>query len=93
MKTTQEEFKHESLEDAESLARYLRAITDGFAKGSLAISNRGGSIALEPTGLVHLELRARKTRDAVRLVLEFRWKPEDERGPDSGALSITSEES
>jgi amphi-Trp domain-containing protein len=93
MKTTHEEFRHESLEDSESLARYLRAITDGFTKGSLSISNRAASIALEPHGLVHLEVRARKTRESVQLAVELSWKPDAAREADAGALSISSADS
>ena len=90
MKKPQDDFRHESLEDPESLARYLGAIMQGFSQRSLSISNRNGTIALEPHGLVHLEVRARRSRDAIRLSLDLSWKPGAEEEPSVGALTISS---
>jgi amphi-Trp domain-containing protein len=85
------EFEYESLEDPQSIGRYLSALADGFAKGVLAFSDRRGEIALEPRGLVEFEVRVSKKRDRSRLSLSFTWRPARESSTESGPLSITAD--
>jgi len=86
------EFEYESLEDARSIGRYLRALADGFEKGLLSFSDRRGEIALEPHGLIEFEVRVSKKRDRSRLSLSLTWRPAREvNAGDAGPLSINAE--
>jgi len=86
------EFEYESLEDVKSVGRYLRALADGFASGSLSFSDRHGEIALEPRGLIEFEVRVSKKRDRSRLSVNLTWRPAREsHNAESGPLSITAE--
>ena len=50
-----DDFKHESLQDTESVARYLQALIEGFEKGRLEFTSDDQTLALEPQGLLDLE--------------------------------------
>ena len=98
MADTDREFEHESLQDRTTIARYLKAIEEGFAKGSLSLRNRNGEIVLEPKGLIDLTVKASKKRGRIQLSLEASWKvkdrPEDVSGrtrPASPGADISSQ--
>jgi amphi-Trp domain-containing protein len=71
------EFRHESLQDCQSIVKYLKAITQGFESGHLALANGGEPIVLEPKGLLRLDLKARRKEDRIKLSIKVTWK-EDE---------------
>ena len=67
-------FRHESYEDAESIAAYLDALKDAFAAGTLRLSqDEDGQVVLEPSGLIRFEVEASPRRERSRLVLRFEW--------------------
>jgi amphi-Trp domain-containing protein len=61
-------------------------LTEGFSAGTLKFSDRDGEIVLEPNGLVTIEVRASRSRNQVRLKLNFSWK--DGTGEDSGKAPL-----
>jgi amphi-Trp domain-containing protein len=67
------EFKHESLQDSESIADYLRALLTAIEAGHLELTDDDGQLVLHPSGLLGLELRARRRGSQARLVLELSW--------------------
>ena len=81
MADTEREFEHESLQDRATIARYLKAIEDGFANGSLSLRSKDGDILLEPQGLIGLTVRASRKRGRMQLSLHASWKTIDH--PDS----------
>ena len=66
-------FKHESLEDTETIAKYLRALWEGFEQGSIQFSTDDRELQLNPQGLISLEVEARRKYSDVKLSLKFRW--------------------
>jgi amphi-Trp domain-containing protein len=66
-------FKHESLEDNETIARYLKALWEGFEQGSLQFSTDDRQLQLQPRGLISLEVEAKRKNEDVKLTLKFRW--------------------
>jgi amphi-Trp domain-containing protein len=82
------EFRHQSLQDPHSLVEYLRALQDGFAKGSLQFRDDGGEITLEPTGLIRFEVNASKKSGQHGLTLKFSWKQPEPDEKDPGPLLI-----
>ena len=91
MADTDREFEHESLQDRATIARYLKAIEEGFASGSLSLSNRNGDIVLEPEGLIGLTVKASRKRGRVQISLQASWKSKDDPDSDkSDTLTITA---
>ena len=73
-----EAFRHESLQDRQSIVAYLEALTEGFREGTLSFASDAGGITLNPEGLIQFELSASRKRDQMRLSLKFSWKDDDE---------------
>lgn len=71
------EFRHESLQDCESIVKYLKALTEGFENGRLKLANGNEPMELKPEGLLNLNLKARRKDNRVKLTLKVSWKEED----------------
>lgn len=80
-----EEFKHESVQDAASVVRYLRALVDGFENGRLEFGADGRTIELRPQGLLDLEIRAKRKSGRVKVGLKFSWREDKEKDGAGGA--------
>lgn len=80
-------FKHESLQDLDSIIAYLEAVRDGFAKKRLTLTDEEHEMILEPKGLIRFDLEAKCKGQGCKLTLKFSWK---DRTPDTdnGSLSI-----
>ncbi len=74
MAQANDEFKYESLQDRETIVKYLNALKDGFIKGKISLGNKEKKIVLEPKGLLSLEVRAKKKNDRVKIALKVSWK-------------------
>jgi amphi-Trp domain-containing protein len=68
-----DEFAHESLQDRKSIGDYLRAIVQGLESGHLDLSDDGGQLVLHPSGLLGLELRAKRRGNRAQLEIELSW--------------------
>ena len=68
-----DEFEHESLQDPKSIGDYLRAIVQGLESGHLDLSDDGGHLVLHPSGLLGLELRAKRRGNRAQLAIELSW--------------------
>ncbi len=85
------EFRHTSLEDNQSVVRYLQALTQGLQQGQLRIGAADDEVLLEPRGLLQLDLRISQKPDAAQIRLHLSWKVDD--GAEPGSLRIESSES
>lgn len=74
MSNNPEEFKHESLQDRQSIVKYLNALSEGFENGQLVFANKEKQIIFEPRGLLKLDVKAKRKNDKVKLSLKFSWK-------------------
>lgn len=79
-----ESFDHESLEDAESIAKYLDALKESLLAGKLHLESDDGELRLQPRGLLGWEVRAKKKGGEVRLRLKLSWREEAEREAQDG---------
>ncbi len=81
-------FKHESLQDLDSIIAYLEAVRDGFVQRRLTLTDQDKQIVLEPMGLVRFNLEAKCKGQGCKLTLKFAWKdhPAEQ---DSGDLTIS----
>ena len=85
-----DEFEHESLQDANSIGEYLKAIIQGLEKGQLELSDDSGQLVLRPSGLLGLELRAKRKGNRAKLVLELSWT-EDKGKTRADSLRVRSD--
>ncbi|MEW5721581.1 MAG: amphi-Trp domain-containing protein [Thermodesulfobacteriota bacterium] len=89
MAPASDRFKHESLEDSETIIKYLKALQEGFEKGALLFSSDERRLILKPQGLINLDFEAKRKSGEIKVTIKFRWSeptgPSESKHP---ALSI-----
>lgn len=70
MKNSNNSFRHESLQDKETIAEILSSLQQGLASGTLKFSDESNEITLKPSGLLNLTVNA--SSDNGHNVLEMR---------------------
>lgn len=88
MATEKEEFRHESLQDQQSIVKYLNAIADGITNGKLTVGDDDQQFILFPQGLLKLEFKAKRKSDKVKLEFEVSWKEKMQDEVEGGPLKI-----
>lgn len=73
MKQT-DRFRHESLQDRETIARLLEALTKGLSQGKVTLEDDGTGMVMEPSGLLNLKIAASKDDDYNKLTLRVTWQ-------------------
>jgi len=86
-------FKYESAQDAETLKRYLEAVTAGFAAGELRFASREGEVALHPKGMIGFLIEAKSMGGRMKLHLKFSWREDGEENEGDEGLTIVPGES
>ncbi|MEQ8329856.1 MAG: amphi-Trp domain-containing protein [Longimicrobiales bacterium] len=82
------EFAHESLQDTESIGKYLEALAQGFRAGRLEFASGSKQIELEPNSLLELAVRAKRKDGTARISVEVQWKVERTRKTRQTPLKI-----
>lgn len=77
MRDNKKRFKHESLQDTETIRELLKAITKGIAKGKISFSDEDDEMIMEPQGLLNLKLSASQEENRNRLAIRISWQTED----------------
>jgi amphi-Trp domain-containing protein len=72
------DFKHESLQDRESIVKYINALREGFESGQLVLGNNGNRIILEPAGMIKLDLKAKRKDGRIKLTVKINWREKSE---------------
>ncbi|MBX2832515.1 MAG: amphi-Trp domain-containing protein [Rhodospirillales bacterium] len=73
MKQIKKKFRHDSLQDADSIKAILKAITTGLGKGKVVLSDDQDEIILKPEGLLNLKVSASQDEDRSSLTLRVSW--------------------
>lgn len=81
-------FKYESVQDAETLKRYLEAVTAGFAAGELRFASREGEVVLHPEGMIGFLVEAKSMGGRMKLHLKFSWREDGGEDQDNTGLTI-----
>ncbi|MBU1040330.1 MAG: amphi-Trp domain-containing protein [Proteobacteria bacterium] len=82
-------FVFESMQDAQSIRKYLEAVMEGLDKGRLVVTTGSEEFVLEPAGLMNFIVKARRRGGEGRLSLSITWKcPEAESPRSDETLSI-----
>ncbi len=72
--TREKKFVLESLQDRETICRYLEVLKDGFEQGTINFSYKNNNLTLEPHGLIKFRINAGLEDGEVELSLVFRWE-------------------
>jgi amphi-Trp domain-containing protein len=84
-------FLYDSVQDAKTLAKYLRAIQEGFEAGRICLSRKDLALTLSPAGLIGFAVEAKAKEGRMKLTLKFSWREsEDDEGPAPDDLDITA---
>lgn len=77
MAQSKNSFRHESLQDLQSIQRILKAITKGIGKGRLVFSDEDGELKMEPDGLLNLKVTGESNDSRNRLTIRITWQAEE----------------
>lgn len=77
MRQSKNSFRHESLQDPQSIQELLKAITKGMSKGHLTFSDEDGEIIMEPAGLLNLKVTASQDELRNRINVRITWQGDE----------------
>ncbi|MCK9195945.1 MAG: amphi-Trp domain-containing protein [Syntrophales bacterium] len=72
-------FQHESVEDKDSIVKYLQTLSEGFRKRKLEFQSGQEKIVLEPAGLIQVEIKVKNRSRKSKISLKFTWKDQPAR--------------
>jgi len=75
-------FRHESLQDRESIKGLLKAVTSGIGAGKVTLEDENGTLVLVPSGLLRLKINASADDDQNRLDIRISWQGDKAIGKD-----------
>ena len=88
MKRKKNSFRHESLQNRDSIQAILEAITEGIAKGKLSFSDDDDSISMAPDGLLNLKLSVSQEDNRNRINLRITWEDRQKKALKKSRLSV-----
>jgi len=88
MKRRKNSFRHESLQNRDSIQAILNALTEGIAKGKVTFSDDDDSINMTPDGLLNLKLIVSQEENRNRINLRITWENQKEKSLKKSRLSV-----
>ena len=88
MKRRKNSFRHESLQNRDSIRAILEALTRGIAKGKVSFSDDDDSICMAPDGLLNLKLIVSQEDNRNRINLRITWEDRQEKPLKKSRLSV-----
>jgi len=88
MKRRKNSFRHESLQNRDSIQTILEALTRGIAKGKVSFSDDDDSISMAPDGLLNLKLIVSQEDNRNRINLRITWEDRQEKPLKKSRLSV-----
>jgi amphi-Trp domain-containing protein len=92
MKQHKKSFRHDSLQDRQSILKILHAVTEGLEQGNLILSDDDDEIALSLAGLMQLKLTASQENNKYAFALKVSWQTETD-SPKKSTLHVFSKSS
>lgn len=71
-------FVYDSVQDTQTLAKYLQALKEGFEAGSITFSRKDLDFTLSPSGLIGFFVEAKGKEGRMKLTLKFSWRESEE---------------
>ena len=88
MKSKKNSFRHESLQNRDSIQAILQALTEGIAKGKVSFSDDDDSISMAPDGLLNLKLVVSQEDNRNRINLRITWEDKKKETLKKSRLSV-----
>ena len=89
MKSSKSEFRHESIQDNESIKGILTAITEGIQKKEITFSDDEDSIIMQPKGMLNLKVTASRDGNDNRISIRIKWQTEPAKQNKKSSLSVS----
>lgn len=83
-------FRHDSLQDKESIQEILNAISKGLEKGKITFTDEDDSIVMKPEGLLDLKVTATQEPAKNRISIRIAWQKSEEEKKRKKKLSVSS---
>ncbi len=78
MASSNDEFSYQSIQDPESIVKYMEAISEGIKNGRLLFGTRRKKLIFEPNGLLKLDVRAKRKEGKVKMEIKISWNQQNE---------------
>ena len=91
MRQDKNRFRHESLQDCNSIQEILKSITTGIGKGKVTFGDKDDEIIMEPKDLLNLKLTASQDENRHRINIRITWQVEDKTVKKRKDLSVSSD--
>ena len=88
MKRRKTSFRHESLQNKDSIQAILKALTDGIADGKVTFSDDDDTLSMKPGGLLNLKLTASQEDNRNSINLRLKWEGKKQKPLKKKALSV-----
>ena len=89
MREKKTNFRHDSLQDRQSIQGILKAISNGLEKGKISFSDEDDSIVMRPEGLLDLKVTASQEPRKNRISIRISWQTDDDKQK-KNKLSVSS---
>ena len=84
-----DDFRHESVQDRQSIVRYLQAVTAGIESGRIELGTGDTTFELQPDGMIELQVRAKRKGDRVKFSIKLHWREDgDDDGDDALEIKV-----
>ncbi len=90
MRERKSTFRHDSLQDSQSIQDILKSISNGLAKGKLTFTDEDDSIVMKPDGLLDLKVTATQESNKNRINIRISWQKDDDDKKKKKKLSVSS---
>ncbi len=85
-----DKFEFESVQDYQTILKYLQALREGFEQGRIVLNSDGAEICMHPGGFMKFEVAVKKKGLENKLAIKVSWKDKTEDCPAAGNISISS---
>ena len=66
--------EYDSMQDTQSIQKFLRSLTEGFEKGKIVLRSEDEEVILRPQHLLKFTIKAKKKGEKCKLSLKLSWK-------------------
>ena len=70
-------FVYESVQDNETVSKYLESFVQGFRKGEISLKTKKNEINLEPNNLLQFQVKSEKKGKENKISLKISWTDPD----------------
>ncbi len=71
-------FEHESVQDSQTISRFLRELMNGFENRNIVFESEDQQMVLHPDNLLEFGIKVKKKKDKNKITLKFLWKDSGE---------------